>query len=158
MRQKLLGIALFVLMGSAWADNDVLMDKVWLRESVPGQASASLQMNLTVTGPAKLVGVSSPWASSVQMQKLGLSRGRVKPRAVPSVRLSRNRTLVFGERSMALMMLGLRRPLQAGDHVPVKLTLEFPGRRTRMLETEAEVRPLELSYKHYGGGEVHDHQ
>lgn len=158
MWRKLLCAGLLALAGNAWASDEVLVDKVWLRESVPGQESASLQLNLTVTKPAKLIRVSSPWAAAVEIQRLSPSRGKMKAQAVPDLRLSRNRTLVFGEHSIALMMVGLKQPLNVGDHIPVSLTVEFSGRRMRTMEVEAEVRPLELSYKHYGGHEVHDHR
>ena len=129
MWQKLWCVVLLVLAGNAWASDDVLVGKVWLRESVPGQDSASLQLNLTVTRQARLVKVSSPRAAAVEIQRLSPHRGKMKARAVPSVRLSRNRTLVFGEHSVALMMVGLKQPLNVGDHVPVSLTVEFPDRR-----------------------------
>jgi copper(I)-binding protein len=157
MWKKLFCIALLMSIGNAWAGNEVLVDKIWLRESVPGQESASLQLNLTVTKPAKLTGVSSPWATTVEIQRLSPVRGKMKAHAVRSVRLSRNRTLVFGEHSVSLMMVGLKQPLKVGDHVPVTLTVEFSGKQARIVEVEAEVKALELSYKHYGGQEVHDH-
>ena len=157
MWKKLLCVALLMLIGNAWASNEVLVDKAWLGESVPGQESASLQLNLTVTKPAKLIGVSSTWATAVEMQRLSPGRGKVKAHAVQSLRLSRNRALVFGAHGVALMMVGLKQPLKVGDRVPVSLTLEFSGKRVRIVEVEAEVRALALSYKHYGGQEVHDH-
>lgn len=158
MWRKLLCAVLLALASNAWASDEVLVDKAWLRESVPGQESASLQLNLTVIKSAKLLGVSSPWAAAVEMQRLSPSHGKMKARVVQSLRLSRNRTLVFGEHSIALMMVGLKQPLKVGDHVPVNLTVEFSDKRTRIVEVVAEVRALELSYKHYGGQAVHDNR
>lgn len=155
---KGLCVVLLLLAGNVWAGSEVLVDKVWLRESVPGQTSASLQLNLMLTGSGKLLRVSSPWASSVEIQRLSLRRGKVESRAVSSLRLSRNTTVVFGERGVALMMLGLKQPLNVEDHVPVSLTVELPGKRIRVVEAVAEVKPLALSYKHYSGEEVHDHR
>jgi periplasmic copper chaperone A len=159
MWQKLLYAALLlILAGNAWADDDVLAEKAWLRESVPGQTSASLQLNLTVTKPARLVGVSSPWAATVEIQRLFPARHKIKARTVSSLRLPRNRTVAFGERSIALMMVGLKQPLKVGDHVPVSLAIRFAKRRMRTVEVQAEVQPLDLSYKHYERREVHDHE
>ena len=45
-----------------------------------------------------------------------------------------------------------------GDQVPVSLTVELPGKQVRIVEVEAEVKALALSYKHYGGEDVHDHR
>ena len=156
--RRLYCCVLLALAGNAWADGDVLVEKIWLRESVPGQESASLQLNLTVTKPAKLIRVSSSWASAVEIQLLSPGRGKMSVRVMPNLRLSRNRTLVFGDRSFALMMVGLKQPLRVGDRVPVSLTVEFPGKQARIVEVEAEVRALELSYKHYGDQVVHDHR
>ena len=158
MRWELLWLVLLALAGNAWASEEVLVGKVMLRESVPGQESASLQMNLTVSKSAQLVRVSSPWAEAVEMQRLSPGRGKINARVVPGIHLSPNRALVFGDHNVALMMVGLKQPLKVGDHVPVSLTVEFSGKRMRTVEVEAEVRPLELSYKHYGGKEVHDHR
>ena len=158
MWRKLLYVVLLMLAGNAWADNDVLVDKVWLRESVPGQSSASLQLNLTVTKPARLVRVSSPWAAAVRIQRLSPGWRKVKAHTVSSLRLSRSQTVAFGERNVALMMTGLKQPLKVGDHVPVSLTVEFARGRRHTVEVQAEVRPLDLSYRHYESGEVHDHK
>lgn len=159
MLRKFACAMLLAAVSHAWAGpNDVLVENAWLRESVPGQESASLQLNLTVTKPARLVGVSSPRAAAVEIQRLSPSRGRMKARAVPSLRLPRNRTLVFGEHSVALMMVGLKQPLNAGDHVPVTLTVEFADKHARELTVEAEIKPLDLSYKHYSGHAVQDHR
>lgn len=158
MWQKLLCVALLALTGNAWAGEEVLVNKAWLRESVPGQVSASLQLNLTVTRPAELVGVSSPWAAAVEIQRLSPSQGKIETRIVQSLSLPRNRAVAFGDRGVSLMMVGLKQPLNVGDHVPVSLTVEFSGKQTRTVEVLAEVRALALSYKHYGGEAVHDHR
>ena len=158
MWREMLCAVLLVLVSNVWASDDVLVDKAWLRESVAGQESASLQLKLTVTKSATLIGVTSTWAAAVEMQRLLPIRGKMGSRAVTSVRLSRNQTLAFGEHSFALMMVGLKQPLKIGDRVPVSLTLEFSGKRVRIVEVEAEVKALELSYMHYGGQEVHDHR
>jgi hypothetical protein len=157
MGGKLLCALLLALASNGWAGEEVLVDKVWMRESVSGQETASLQLNLTATQSARLVGVSSPWATAVKIQRLSPSHGKMQAREVESLRLSRNRALVFDAHGVALMMEGLKRPLNVGDHVPVSLTVEFPGKRTVTVEAEAEVKPLLLSYKHYGGQQVHDH-
>jgi copper(I)-binding protein len=158
MWQKWLCVAILILAGNAMAGDEVLVDKVWLRETVPGQQSASLQLNLTATKPAKLVSVSTAWAESVEIQRLSPARGKIKARVVPSLSLPRNRAVVFGERSFSLMMVGLKQPLVVGDLVPVTMMVEFSGKRVRVLEVKAEVKALELSYKHYGGKVVHDHR
>jgi copper(I)-binding protein len=54
-----------LLASNVWAGaNDVMVDKVWMRESVPGQNSATVMLNLSVTKAARLLSVSSPAPST----------------------------------------------------------------------------------------------
>jgi hypothetical protein len=129
-----------------------------LRESVPGQNSVSLQLNLTAMKPATLLAVETPLADRVKIQRLSAGRGKLVARDVSSLRLPRRRAVAFGDRAVALMLTGLKRPLNVGDKIPVTLTVEFAGKQLRKVDVEAEVRPLELSYMHYSGQEVHDHR
>lgn len=159
MWRNLLWAMLLALAGSAWASEDVLVSNAWLRESVPGQSTVSLQLSLTSIKSAKLVAVSTPLADAVQIQILSpVGRGKMKAREVGSLRLLRRRTVVFGENNVALMLVGLKRELNEGDHVPVTLTVELAGKHIRKVETAAEVRKLELGYKQSSGKAVHDHR
>lgn len=165
MGQKLGGVffigLLQIVVGNVWAEvNDLRLEKVWLGESVPGQNTASLQLNLTSTRTAaRLVSVRSPAAERVEMRLLTPSQGKMKARAVSSLRLPRNRAVVFGGGGGgALMLIGLKKSLNVGDIVPVSLTIEFPGNKLRTLEAHAEVKALALSYKHYSGHEIQDHR
>ena len=66
MLRQLIAPLLFMLTNAAWAGtHDVLVDQAWLRESVPGQDTASVQLNLTSIKPATLIAVTSPLANAV---------------------------------------------------------------------------------------------
>lgn len=151
-------MVMLVVAGNAWAAENVLVDKAWMRETVSGQTSVSLQLNLTVTRPARLVKVESPWATSVTIQRVGFDRGKVVQRAVPELSLPQSQAVSFGERNLSLMMSGLKRPLNVDDHVPVSLTVKFSNGQTQTVNFQAEVRPQVLSYKHMEGGDVLDHR
>jgi periplasmic copper chaperone A len=148
------------LLGAAnvWAGaNDVIVDKVWMRESVPGQISVTVQMNLTVTRAARLLSVSSPVAKSGQIQAVVMRHGRLQTEVVGSLRLYEHSTTLFGTRGTYLSLVGLKQALNAGDHVPLTLVLEVGG-KPLTINTQAEVRPLELSYQHYIDPTVKDHR
>ncbi|MBI4938059.1 MAG: copper chaperone PCu(A)C [Nitrosomonadales bacterium] len=156
---KFAGAILLGAATNAWAGSgDVLVNNAWLRESVPGQDTASLQLNLTSIKPARLVAVNSPLSAAVKIQRLYPVRGKVKAQDVSNLRLPKRYTMVFGDKDFALMLVGLKRQLNAGDRVPVSLVLEYPDKHTLKLDIEAEVRPLDLSYKHYQRQEVQDHR
>jgi len=155
---KLLGVALLVLVGNAWAgSNDVMASDAWLRESVPGQKTASLQLNLTVTRPGMLLKVSTPYAAAVQIQHVVPRPGQVTKRVLRTLRLPQSRTVAFGQHGLSLMLVGLKAPLSAGSKIPVTLLVRLYDGKLHKVETTAEVRSLDLSYRHYEGDDVYDH-
>ncbi|GAB4120420.1 MAG: hypothetical protein Fur0026_11480 [Sideroxydans sp.] len=157
MRPVLLGVALGLLTQLAWAGSDVMVDKVWMRESVPGQTSATVQLNLSVIPAARLLGVSSPLAAGGEIVRVERRGGKMRTQALRGLQLAARSTTIFGVRGLYLMLRGLKQPLNVGDRVPVTLSLKMGG-KLRTVETEAQVRALELSYKHYNDPAVMDHR
>ncbi|MES1981791.1 MAG: copper chaperone PCu(A)C [Pseudomonadota bacterium] len=157
--RRLGAAVLFVLAGHTWAgEHDVVLGNVWMRETVPGQSSASLQLSLTSNRPATLTGASSPLAERIKMQRFVPHRGRMEAHEVDSLRLPSHRTVVVGESGAALMLVGLKKELNVGDRVPVILTVQLPRQRTLRLEALAEVRRLPLSYRQTYDLPVQDHR
>lgn len=147
-----------LLAGNVWAGaNDVMVDKVWMRESVPGQTSSTVQLNLYVTKPARLVSLSSPVAESGEIQGVVMSRGKPQTGVVDSMKLDAHSTTLFGTRGMYLTLVGLKRPLNVGERIPITLALEVAGKK-QTVNIEAEVKALELSYQHYNNPTVKDHR
>jgi copper(I)-binding protein len=157
MRRFLLLVLTVFIAPQAFAARDVIVDKVWMRESVPGQTAATVQLNLYVTKDAKLLAVSSPLAASGEIRHIMKRGGKMQQRTLRDLRLDGHSNTLFGERGLYLMLTGLKQPLNVGDHVPVTLRLTVGGKE-RMIEVEAGVRALELSYKHYNDPAVMDHQ
>ena len=145
-------------LSNAWAGPyDPIVSKVWVGESVPGQTTATLQLNLTTVKPVNLVSVSSPLAAAVEIQSVTMHKGAMKAQVVNSLRLPNHRTTTFGAHGLFLMMTGIKQPLKVGDRVPVNFVFVFSDKQTKTISADAEVRKMELSYKHYGPNEVYDH-
>jgi copper(I)-binding protein len=157
MRGTLFLILTLLVAPQASAASDVLVDKVWMRESVPGQTAATVQLNLYVTRDATLLGVSSPLAASGEIRHVMKRGGTMQQRTLRELKLAGHSNTLFGERGLYLMLVGLKQPLNVGDKVPVTLSLRIGG-KTRYVEVQAAVRALELSYKHYNDPAVMDHQ
>ncbi|HLP97682.1 MAG TPA: copper chaperone PCu(A)C [Sideroxyarcus sp.] len=158
MWRKLFFVAGLLLAGNASAGaNDVMVDKVWMRESVPGQISATVQLNLYVTKRARLLSVSSPVADSGEIEEAARRGGKIITVAKDSQPLDAHSTIIFGTKGLYLNLIGLKQPLHIGDKVPVTLKIEIAG-KVQTVNVEAEVRPLELSYKHYNDPTVKDHR
>lgn len=158
MWRKLFCATGLLLASNTWAGtNDVIVDKVWMRESVPGQTSATVQMNLTVTKAARLLSVSSPVARSGELQGVVMRHGQLQTETVSSMRLNAHSITLFGTRGTYLSLVGLKQALNAGDQVPLTLVLEIGGKSVTV-NSIAEVRALELSYQHYNDPTVKDHR
>ncbi len=128
-----------------------------MRESVPGQASSTVQLNLYTTKPARLLSVNSPVARSGEIQVARKHHGRMQTQTVGSLELQARNNVVFGTGGVYLVLEGLKQPLNAGDRVPLTLVVEMSGKK-QTVQVEAEVRRLELSYQHYKDPNVKDHR
>lgn len=159
MWEKILGVMICAVISNAsWAGPyDPIVSKAWVGESVPEQTTATLQLNLTTVKAVNLTSVSSPLAESVEIHSLMKYKGAMKLQVVPSLQIPEHRTTIFGSNGLFLMMTGLKQALKIGDQVPVSLTFTFPDKQTKVISANAEVKKMELSYKHYGPNEVYDH-
>lgn len=144
---------------SSWAGpNDPIVSAAWVGESVPGQATVTLQLNLTTIKPVNLLAVTSPVAQSIEIHNLMKHKGEIKVQVVPSLNLPDHRTIIFGTQGLFLMMTGLNQTLNIGDTVPISLKFAFSDRTTKTISANATVRKVDLSYKHYGTKEIYDHR
>ncbi|MBU0623190.1 MAG: copper chaperone PCu(A)C [Gammaproteobacteria bacterium] len=158
MWRKLICTASLVLAGNVWAGaNDVIVDKVWMRESVPGQTSSTVQLNLSVTKAARLLSVSSPVAAAGEIQGVVMRKGKMQTATVNSMQLRAHSTTLFGSRGTYLTLVGLKQPLVVGERIPITLVVEVAGKK-QTVNTEALVKALELSYQHYNNPSVKDHR
>lgn len=159
MLRNWISIALFALCGAAWAGgNDVIVDRVKIGESVPGQTSATLELNISTIKAATLLSVSSPAASKIEIHSMVLYKGKMMVREVDRLFIPAHRTMAFGSHQLFLIMVGLKQQLNVGDKVPVTLVVEYGDGRKQNVEVTAEVSKMALSYKHLGPNEVHDHR
>ena len=159
MRQVWMIAVLLGWTGVSWAGpNDVVVDKVWVGESVPGQDSATLELNITTVAAARLLGISSPVAGKVEIHSMAQHHGKMQAVVVDSLALPPHQTTAFGSHRLFLIMAGLKKELNAGETVPVTLEVEYANKRRQTVNATATVKKMALSYKHLGPGEVHDHR
>jgi periplasmic copper chaperone A len=138
------GILLMTLLtAAAPCHAEVTAKDAWVRGTVPAQKSTGAFVTLTSTTDAKVVGVSSPIAKAVEIHESMTMGGVNHMHEVESVALPAGRAVQLKPGGHHVMLMGLAKPLKAGESVPLTFTIEEKGgkRRTR-LEVKAEVRPL----------------
>ena len=159
MRNSVLCLLLLGFAGHAWAgSSDVIVDRVWVGESVPGQNSATLELNITTVKAARLLAVSSEAADKVEIHSLSKHGGKMQAHVVDNLRLPAHRTTAFGSHRLFLIMQGLKKELNVGERIPVSIVVEYANKRRQTIAVEATVKKMALSYKHLGADEVHDHR
>ena len=143
----------------AWAGPyDPIVSGSWAGETVPGQSTVTLQMTITTVKKVKLLSVKSDVAEHVEIHSVALRKGKMAPHVVSSLALPEHRTIAFGSRNLFLMMTGIKKVLNVGDQIPLTVQYSLPDGKVKTLSASAEVRKMELSYKHYGPNEVYDHK
>ncbi len=137
---------------------DPIISSASVSETVPGQSTATLQMNISTIKAIQLISVSTDVARSVEIHSVKLVRGKMVPHIVSSFKLPAHRTVDFGSKNLFLMMTGINKTLNAGDNIPLTVTYAFADKKRHSLTTVAIVRKAELSYKHYEENRVYEHR
>ena len=104
----------------------------YARATVPGQPAAGAYLSIENKGsaPDRLVGVSSPVAKSGEIHTMAMEGNVMKMRELDGgleVKPGQKITMQPGN-GYHLMLMGLSKPLQAGEKVPATLTFEKAGK------------------------------
>jgi periplasmic copper chaperone A len=106
----------------------VQVDNAWVRQAVPGQSATGGFMTLTASRDLTLVGFASPAAGETELHDMVMDGDVMRMRAMPSLALPAGQPVVLrpGVGGQHLMLMGLKRPLKAGDELPLTLKLRTP--------------------------------
>ncbi len=149
-------IAIAALLGATQVyAGEVAVSAAWARATAPGQGSAAVYLRITSQQQASIVAVSSPAADSAEMHSMTHDNGMMKMRALKTLPLPARQEVVLGSSGNHIMLTGLKRPLQAGNSVPLTLTVQFADQRREKVAVKAEVKPLTASHDKH---KHHDHQ
>ena len=114
----------------------------WVRGTVPAQKTTGAFVTLQSSEDAKLVAVTTPAAKTVEIHSSGMRNGMMHMHAVESVALPAGRRVELKPGGFHVMLVGLEKPLAAGDLVPLTFTVEDSRGKTSTFEVKAEVRAL----------------
>ena len=110
----------------------------WIR-ATPGidVAAAYLTLHNGGTQMVVLSGVRSPEAASAMLHETRIVNGQSSMRPHEPLRIAPGETVRFAPEGLHIMLHGLKRPLAAGDEVPLVLLLEGAGNLTVMARVRA---------------------
>lgn len=114
---------------------------VWVRGTVPAQKTTGAFATLTSSEDATLVEVKSPAAKTVEIHAMQNQAGVMHMHAVEGVPLPAGKPVAL-QGDYHVMLVGLVKPIKAGDKVPLTFVVrDAKGARTSV-EVSADVRPL----------------
>lgn len=120
MKTLLLASLLAVFTSSAFAE--VSTTDAWARATVPGQPVGAVYMKISSPTATRLVGIETDVAKQVQIHNMQMEGGVMKMREHGQLEVPAGQTVELAPGGLHLMLLGLKKPLVAGESVTVKMT------------------------------------
>jgi hypothetical protein len=112
----------------------------WARATLPGQKVGGVYMEILSPRDARLAGVSSPLAGAAEVHSMTMDRGTMRMRAVGVLDLPAGTPVKLAPGGYHVMLFDLKKPLVAGQKVPLTLLIEETGKRARRIKVNAIVR------------------
>lgn len=150
-------VTLLIASGALHAQEDkpIAVGKAVARATVGKQANGAAFLQIENRGKSDdaLLSASSPAASRVEIHTMSMEGDVMKMRALEVLDIKAGQTLAMKPGSGAhLMLMGLKKPLAAGDKVPMTLTFRNAGK----VEVTAEVATMGMP-KPAGAPAGHEH-
>jgi copper(I)-binding protein len=134
-------LALPLFMAAAHAQ-EVSVKDAWIRGTVQGQSATGAFMELTGKSNARLVGVASAAAKTVEVHNMKVENGVMKMFPVEGIDLPAGKPVKLAPGGYHVMLMDLQKPLNAGDRVPLKLTFELANKKRETVDLSVEVRDI----------------
>ena len=124
------------------AHAEVTVKDAWVRGTVKGQTASGAFLTMTSSEDAKVVAVASPAARVAEIHATKNDRGMMVMEHVGSLALPKRKPVDFRPGGHHVMLMGLAKPLSAGESVPITFTIEDARGKRTTVEIKAPVRPL----------------
>jgi len=122
----------------AWAQ--VQVKSAWVRGTVGAQTTTSAYMEISSAQAATLVGAESAAAGMAEVHEMRMDKNVMSMRATPRLELPAGKTVDLKPGGYHVMLMDLKKPLNKGDSVPLKLRIENKDKTVSTVEVTAEVR------------------
>jgi len=137
---RILGSLLLAATSFAYAE--VTVKDAWVRGMVPAQNATGAFLTITSSEEAKLVGASTPMAKTAEIHNSQMHGNMMHMEAVDAIKLPAGKAVELKPGGYHVMLMGLAKPVKAGDKVPLKLTVEDAKGKRSTVDVSADVRPL----------------
>ena len=137
-KQWMVALAAGLLVPTTWAANISVTD-AWARATMPGQKVSGAYMQIQADADARLVGVSSPAVSRVEMHEMKMDGDVMRMRELKAIDLPKGKSVSLEPGGFHLMLMNLKKPIAVGDVISFTLVVESGGKRQKV-EVKAAAR------------------
>ena len=135
MRSFALATAIFCAATAVYAADtkvgNLIIDDVWAKAGQPGPVPSAAFMEIKNKGAAdKLVSANCDCAKATELHHVKMINEKMEMYKVDSMDIPANGKLELKSGSYHIMLIGLNRPLVAGEMLPIKLKFEKAGEVT----------------------------
>jgi copper(I)-binding protein len=139
----LAGLALSLMLAPLPATAQVVtITDPWVRGTVAEQKVTGAFMTLTAPSESRLVEVRSPVAGTVEIHEMKMDGNVMRMRPIRSLELPPGKAVELKPGGYHVMLMDLKKPLNAGDMVPLTLTVEGPDWKRHTVTVDVPVRAL----------------
>ena len=138
MKKMIIGLILTVFSSLVLAQ-EVQVNRVWTRATVPGQTSAGVFMEIVSPRDALFIKADTGFAKRTELHEMKMQGDVMKMRAVKSIVVPANIPTLLQPGGLHVMLMDLKAPLIAGEKLPMKLTFEFADKTREVVAVNAEV-------------------
>lgn len=110
---------------------DLRIDHAWARATMPAQPSGAAYLRIENQGKQaeRLLAASSPVAASAEIHTMSMDGNVMKMREVAAIDLAPSTKVAMRPgHGYHIMLMGLKKPLKAGDKFPLTLTFQQRGK------------------------------
>ena len=124
------------------ANADVKVTTAWARATVAQQKVTGAFARIESTDATRLVAVTSPVAARVEIHEMSMADGVMKMREVEALAVPAGQAVELKPGGFHLMLMDLKKPVVAGEAVPLSFVFEDKAGKRKTVEVKAEARPL----------------
>jgi periplasmic copper chaperone A len=140
------------------ATSTITVEQPWARATASGAQTGAVYMTFDNKGssPDRLTGASSDVANKLQIHEMKVENGVMKMRELAGgLSIPAGGSVVLKPGSYHVMLIGLKKPLTAGEKFPLTLIFEKAGNVSVTVPVQAMGS---MEDKGGGMGEMHDNQ
>lgn len=138
----------FALPSLAFAHEGVRVENAWAPPSL-NQTNGVGFLTLNASGDDALIGVESDCCKVVEMHEMTMKNDVMRMRRVAKVPLPDHADVKLKSGGYHLMLIGLKKPLELGDKVPVTLNFEHAEPIDAVLDVKARSSTPAAHHEHH---------